>query len=351
MRELTMNEVASMFGRAIAPLGKRSSCPIRNHKRADKTFSLFRTSEGKTLWKCFSCDSPNNCGDALKLYALLSGVERKEAWHALREMGYAVPGAKDGPERPSRPPLRKITAPIDGRSTSPKEIIPLPADRWHEIQQQRLGAVERFAKLRCLKPEVLRSFDVVDMAHDAVGFGYRNPSDGTPCRVKARALDRKTFWIEPRSRSAENAVALSPLYLAHKLSSPDGLQSVVVITEGEVDALTLQSVGIGNAVSLPDGSSSASKVDLKPVWYRASLVLSAVDADDEGDKAHRELYSRSVAMQKPIARVRWQLQGGRLYKDANEALVDGWEREQFIACLQQAAKELRGYEVTLATAS
>jgi len=350
MRELTIHEVASIFGKTLAPVGKRSICPIRNHRREDKTFSVFRGSDGKILWKCFSCDAPNDCGDEVKLYGLLSGMDRKEAWHALRDMGYAVPGAKDGHERPSRLPLRKAVIPIAGRSEALREVLPFAQDRWDLIRLQRLGAVEKFAEARRLPPDLLRDLDVVDIAHDAVGFGYRDPSTGTPCRVKARALERKTFWIEPRAREGESGVALSPLYLADKLDTPAGIQSVIVVTEGEVDALTLRSVGIRNTVSLPDGAGSASKVDLRPIWYRCSLVLSAVDADEDGERAHRELYGRSMAMQKPIARVRWQIGDGRVFKDANEALVAGWTREQFVACLQAAANQLRGYEVNLASA-
>lgn len=350
MRELTMHDVAGMFGKALAPIGKRSFCPIRAHKRADKSFSLFRTSDGKTLFKCFSCSEPENVGDAIKLYALLANVERKEAWHALRDMGYDVPGAKGGHERPSRPPLRKAMPVVDGRLPDPKTIIPLSEQRWEEVKLQRMGAVERFARERALDARALRELDVVDISYDAIGFGYRDPASSAPCRIKVRALDRKAFWIEPRASKGEQGVALSPLYLADRLDAPDGLQSVIIITEGEVDALSLRCIGLRNTVSLPDGAGSAGKVDLKPVWYRASLILSAVDADAEGDKANQELFSRSMAMGKQIARVRWQVDGGPVFKDANDALKAGWTKSMFLSCLQRAANDLRGYEVNLASA-
>lgn len=350
MRELTIHEIASMFGKAIAPFGKRSFCPIRTHKRSDKTFSVFRTSEGKSLFKCFSCDEPDNVGDAIKLYSLLANVDRKEAWHALKDMGYDVPGAKGGHERPSRPPLRKAVAVVEGRIPDPKTIIPLSNERWDEVRLQRMGAVERFARERRLDAAVVRSLDVVDMGYDAIGFGYRDPSTGIPCRIKVRALDRKSFWIEPRALRGESGVALSPLYLADKLETVSGLQGVVIVTEGEVDALSLRCVGIRNVVSLPDGAGSAGKVDLKPIWYRASLILSAVDSDADGDKANQELFSRSIGMGKQIARVRWQYGDGPLFKDANDALKAGWDKQKFVECLQKAANELRGYEVNLASA-
>ena len=351
MTELTIHAVARMFGKSLEAPGRRSFCPIRAHRREDKSFSIFRASDGKWLWKCHCCDSGVNAGDALKLYCMRSGRDRREAWRELKEQGYAVPGATDEPRASYRreEPPRRVVAPIEGRKLSPR-IIDLPEKRWQELSSARLGAVERFAALRGLDPEVCRLLDVVDVARDAIGFGYRDPETQKPCRVKVRALGKKAFWIEPRATDGEQGIALSPLYLAHGLDRTLGIEPVVTLVEGEVDALTLRSVGIRNVVSLPDGAGSGSRVDLKPLWSCSSLILSAVDADEEGEKAHRDIYLRFHGMRKEVARVRWQLDGGTVYKDANEARMAGWGKEQFAACMQYAANQLRGYDVNLATA-
>lgn len=346
-RRLTIESVAAMFGRSVPPVGKRSLCVIRKHKRADKSFSVFQSRDGVPLWKCHSCDSPDNVGDAVKLYALLTGQDRKAAWNDLREQGYEVPGMKDGPREPVQRP-RPRAIPIQGAEAPQKQIVPLDPRRWDELRSNRMGAVERFALARGLDPDYLRELDVVDVARDAVGFGYRDPKTGGGCRVKVRAIERKAFWIEPRG---EGATALSPLYLAHDLRSESDAPYVVVV-EGEVDALTLRCFGIRQVVSLPDGASSASKVDLSPLWYRSAVVLSATDADSEGDKAHRDLFGRVMGMGRQIARVRWVGRDGRAWKDANEALVEGaFSREDFVRCLEQAASQLLGYEVDFASAS
>lgn len=346
-RRLSIDSVAAMFGRTAPPVGKRSVCPIRKHKRKDKTFSVFASRDGVSLWKCHSCDSPNNVGDAVKLYALLTGQDRKSAWNDLRERGYEVPGMKDGPmELTSRPRPKAI--PIQGSDAMPRKVIQLEPTRWKELSSMRLGAVERFALERGIDPVYLREMDVFDVAKDAVGFGYRDPKNGTGCRVKVRATERKAFWIEPRG---DGGTALSPLYLAHDLRE-QAEPGYVVVTEGEVDALTLRCFGIRQAVSLPDGASSASKVDLSPLWYRTSVILSATDSDSEGDKAHRDLFGRVIGMGRQIARVRWTGLDGRTYKDANEALMEGaFRREDYVRCMQQAATQLLGYEVDLASAS
>lgn len=344
-RRLTIESVASMLGRSVPAVGKRSTCPIRKHKRTDKSFSMFLSREGAPLWKCHSCDSPDNVGDAVKFYGLLTGQDRKAAWLDLREQGYEVPGLKDGPREPASRP-RPQAIPIQGADMVERAVVPLKPQRWQELKSLRLGAVEKFALMRGLDPTYLRELDVVDVAMDAVGFGYRDPKSGDGCRVKVRAIDRKAFWIEPRG---DGATALSPLYLAHNLR---GEVPYVVVTEGEVDALTLRCLGIDQAVSLPDGASSALKVDLSPLWYRTSVILSATDADPDGDKSHRDLFGRVMGFGRQIARVRWTRCDGTAFKDANAALVEGgFVRADFVRCLEQAATQLFGYEVNFASAS
>lgn len=349
MRELTIHEAARLCGRTLATNGSRSFCPIRKHKREDKTFVVFKGNEGKMLWKCHSCDPPTNCGDALKLYAVIAGIDRRQAWMELKDRGYAVPGAREDDEPRNRGAVRRIVPAIEGRKPEPRTILPFSEARWSELQGKRLGAVEAFAANRGLNSEILRTLDVVDMDAESIGFGYRNPADGKPCRIKARAVERKSFWIEPRAPKGEAGVALAPLYMAHLLDAPRGLLSIVTIVEGEVDALTLLSLGIRNVVSLPDGSSSASAVDLKPLLGKASMVLCAVDSDEKGDAAARDLYVRSTSLALQVARVRWT-KDGQTHKDANDALCAGWTRGDFLACLQEAASSLRGFEVTLASA-
>jgi len=353
VRDLTLIEVAAQFGKRLGPVGKRSFCPLREHKRRDKTFGTFLGRDGTQMFKCWSCDPPYNSGDALKLYAMLSGMDRKEAWKHLRDQGYAVPGMKDEPgSRRSSSPPPKMRTPIQGQKPKPDGILPLDLSLWQKWYEQRLGAVERFAEQRKLDPNQLRKLDVVDVAADAVGFGYRDPDTGLPCRVKVRPIERKSFWIEPRAPEGVNAAAKSPLYMAHSIEyAMGGLGVIMVVLEGEVDALTLRSLGIKNVISLPDGAGSASRVDLSPVWIGSSLLLSAVDADDEGEKAHRELFDRTYSqMGKTIGRVYWDKDGKR-YKDANEARLAGFDKGDFLGCLQRAADATMGFAVNMGNAA
>lgn len=346
-KELTVWEVGKIFSQPIPQLGRRGHCPFRKHKRRDKSFKIFTSAgTGDVLFKCFSCDAPSNVGDAVSLYAQFSSVDRKTAWHELRDRGYAVPGLDDYERR--RAPVRvdKPRVPVRGVE-DPDKILPFALGEWRKLSEGRLGAVERFAELRGLDAAALRRHDVVDVADDVVGFGYRDPYTALPCRVKCRPVYRKTFWIEPRSEEGE-AKALSPLYLGHDLRYPmkRGDPGYVIITEGEPDTLTLRWMGLDNVVSLPDGCGSAAKVSLEPICSPFVLWLVSTDEDEEGERAYRALRERGWAMGLMIARVRWQL-GDKTFKDANEALLGGMKQVEFESCLGKAAEFALGYRVAV----
>lgn len=348
MRELTLWTVAQEFGKELAPLGKRSFCPIRNHKRPDKSFKAFEAQSGVTLYKCFSCDPPFNVGDAVALYAALRGSDRRDAWSELRDKGYAVPGAKEGTLHHRRPARRvSRVVPIAGDRPSEDLVLTFDLARWKQLTEQRLGAVEKYAESRGLDAEVLRSHDVVDVQSDAVGFGYREPATRIACRVKIRALDRKAFWIEPRPPEGCHARSLGPLYLADRLKpAPRGVLGSVVITEGEADALSLKQAGLVNVVSLPDGAGCAARVDLEPLLSGYVLWLIATDADEDGDRAAKALLSRASRMGATTGRVFWRKEG-HVHKDANDALVAGFTKDDFMRCINEGAEQAFGYRVAV----
>jgi hypothetical protein len=351
MRELTLWTVGAMFGKELPQLGKRSLCPIRQHKRRDKGFKVFSSRSGDLLYKCFSCDPPQNVGDAVALYAVLANVDRLEAWKTLRDDGYQVPGLDErfATRRQSRssPPPRKVT-PVRGDLSQGDPVLPLDMQFWHDATLRRAGDVERLGSERGLDVQLLRDHDVVDMDAGCVGFGYRDPATHLPCRIKVRALYRKAFWMEPRPAEGERGKALAPLYLAHRLRIPrGGFGLTVVITEGELDALSLKQAGFDNVVSLPDGAESAGRVDLRPLMGGFPVWLAATDNDEKGQRAARELASRAAQVQCKSAPVIWRL-GDRVFKDANEAWMAGMRHDELLACLNQAAEDALGYQVNVA---
>jgi hypothetical protein len=359
-RALTIRAVGQLFGLTLPEPGGKCKCPFRVHRqRKDPTFRVYKARvSGSVLYKCWSCDPPDNVGDSVALYARLAGCDRKEAWKRLKNDGYAVPGAREGGSRGGRgddrdrseyaKTAKRAGYGIPPCGSRPKRVLALDVEEWKRWRALDTGALARFAKERQIPVEFLRRYGMIDLpGGEYVGFTYFDPDTRAPCRVKVRGVAEKKFFVLPRpGKSDGEAKALAPLYLAHELK-PD---TAVVVVEGEIDALTLRYAGIRNVVSLPDGSSSAKTADLSPLVDRFKARLAATDGDKAGDEAFRVLQARDYGQD--TVRVRWRklietADGDDVvaYKDANDALRDGkFTREDFVTCLR-VAEEKGGYVV------
>jgi DNA primase len=120
----------------------------------------------------------------------------------------------------------------------------------------------------------------------------------------------------------------------------------VLISEGEIDALSLVAKGFPNVVSLPDGSESVKTADVDLLWSSAFNVwLLALDADEAGDRAYKLLRSRAEAAGVDAVRVFWRKLVGEeivTYKDANEALLAGFTQGDFVQSLNVATEPRYG---------
>lgn len=349
MSKITVRDVGRMFGLQLPAAPGKASCPLRKHHRKDKTFRVFRSKSGTDdVWKCWSCDPPDNVGDAVGLFALLAGVPRRDAWMRLRDMGYDVGQDRTREDRGPRPawsgpaPARAPEKPKIGvRGTVPASVLPLdPAllDSWRAIDDAPVG---RFLASRGFDPGFdFRAYGVIAMPRNCVGFTYVDPLSSLACRVKVRGLRDKVFWNEPRpDASRPGAKALAPLYLADRLEITGDVLEPVIITEGELDALSLVSLGLPNVVSLPDGAESAGTVSVEPLTGIFRTWLVAVDDDDAGTKAWRTMRDRARAAGAEAVRIVWSRPEGdeiQRYKDANDALKAGWSRDDFLRAMQMA---------------
>lgn len=345
MSRLGIVDVGRLCGVQLPRAPGKAKCPIRSHHRADKTFRVFMSRSGDEVWKCWSCDEPDNVGDAVGLYAVLNKIPRKEAWVRLRDQGYDVPGLnaesrgrRDGAAAASKP----AKAGVGVRGVRPQRVLALPADTLNAWKALPDHAVRAFLVARGFSEEFdFRSYGVIAMPRGCVGCVYVDPMSGVACRVKVRAMRDKVFWNEPRpDPEQQGAKALAPLFLADRLMLGDGALDGVVITEGEFDALALVSVGMKNVVSLPDGSESAATVSLEPLSGIFRIWYVAVDADGPGDKAWRVLRDRARAAGAEPVRVTWaKFDGEELqqFKDANDALRAGFALVDFERCLRVSA--------------
>ncbi len=336
MRTVTLWEAGQLVGFKVPDLRKRADCPFQKHKRS-KTFVVYPArSSGDVLWKCHSCDEPNS-GDAVAFYAKHRSIDRVTALEELRERGYdsrrqQFPGPSVDRVRDRR------VIPIVGRP--PIDVTKLDLADWRRWKGGGRHAINRFCAQRMLEPELAVSCDMLEIDDRHIGFGYRDPASFVPCRVKIREVEKKVFWVVPKGEG--NSSPYSPLYLAHALRRA----KAVVITEGEVDALTLKSAGIANVVSLPDGSSSAATVDLEPIAGYGVWFLS-IDDDQAGHEASCILRKRAWQLGAQAVPLYWRLPGAGRWKDVNEARCAGISDQGIRACIDRAAEAAIGYVLEL----
>ena len=101
----------------------------------------------------------------------------------------------------------------------------------------------------------------------------------------------------------------------------------LIITEGEIDALTLSDIGFDNVVSVPNGANALQFIDT--CWEFLNLYDSVwvwVDNDEPGIKLQRELIKR-------LGEWRCSVVNGK-YKDANETLLKEGRKAVFEAIEQ-----------------
>jgi hypothetical protein len=349
-RPLTIPEVGRLFGLALPPPKGKAKCPFRKHVRRDKTFRIyFSRLKGEQIWKCWSCDEPDNVGDAIALYARLAGVDRKTAFKRLKDDGFDMPGssqsgqsaARDDADREAYKKAQQGSAHgIPTHGVPPPRVLPFNVAQWEKWRAYSAGALAKFAELRGMPEAFLREHGMVEIPGGYVGFTYFDPMTRKPCRVKIRSVERGKWWVEPREKDSD-ASALGPLYLSHTLTKIGGKEPAILV-EGEIDALSLLYAGILNVVSLPDGSESSKTADLRPLAGRYSPWLIATDDDVPGEQSFRVLEAR--ARLTPAVRVKWRrlvIDGGtedlQSFKDANDALRGGFRQADFLNCLDVAS--------------
>ncbi len=160
---------------------------------------------------------------------------------------------------------------------------------------------------------------------DAVGFTYRH--QGRVTAIKWRSLSTKEFTQDGSAQT---------LFLADKIEAGQD----IVITEGEIDALSFWDAGIP-AVSIPSGALAEGSADesarLKWLSHHDELIQAApnvflaVDMDGPGETTAQELARR-------IGKLKcWRISFPSGCKDANETLMRHG-REVLAKCKADSAR-------------
>ena len=106
--------------------------------------------------------------------------------------------------------------------------------------------------------------------------------------------------------------------------------SSLVITEGEIDSMSYQTVGIA-AVSVPNGVSDQEWIELDWEWLeRFERIYISTDMDGVGRESAEKIARRLGLHRSYIVTLP--------YKDANECLQEGVNREAFLKALDDASQ-------------
>lgn len=193
----------------------------------------------------------------------------------------------------------------------------------------RTDVMAWLTEVRKLDASLLAAMGVRAMDHPALGpvaaFPYVRPGDREPHAFKFRTPDKRFASSKGQSRGLFNLrdLALMP-------SLP------VVITEGEVDCLSVMQAGFERAVSVPDGwgetkASDEALVAAERLLRQSPYVIVAGDADAAGAGLPR--YVANLLKGHEVRRAAWPED----CKDANDVLVRYGEGE-LARCLNEAQR-------------
>lgn len=201
-----------------------------------------------------------------------------------------------------------------GRRTKVSAVVPIKTYTADEVDFAGLD----YLTARGVSEETARSLGVLSGRKffkksgaelDAVGFPYRH--QGRVTAIKWRSLSTKEFTQDGSAQT---------LFLADKIESGQD----IVITEGEIDALSFWDAGIP-ALSIPSGALSEGAADesarLKWLSHHDELIKAApnvflaVDMDGPGETTAQELARR-------IGKLKcWRISFPHGCKDANDTLT------------------------------
>lgn len=277
---------------------KRIVCPSCNHlrkKKHEKTLSLTRDGD-KILYQCWHCQ---------------------------------LSGAVNMNKQPTKSSTKKTTPITVLTNTN----TPVGIKQTQKQFLKSRGISEDTAKKYGILWEE-RGFNGVG-TKEAIGFPYH--VNGKLQAVKWRSIDGKSFTQDGASRS---------LFGFDKLNIND----LIVICEGELDALALYEAGIDCAVSVPNGAvMKVSNNKISPeedkkfsyVWEVAEKldaikkIVLCCDNDESGKALTEELARRIGKNKVFLAEMPSE------YKDANECLLSGGKEK-----LQKAVNNAKPYPLS-----
>ena len=297
-------------------------CPLCGSGTGSHSTGAFSI-KGGTSWKCFSC---NEGGDIFDLIGKYEGItDYSEQLKRAGELfgvsidSYRAKAQEDFREYQKQPKTEQYT----------HNSIHTTATDYTQFFLQANRDIEKTNYHRGLSLDTLNRFKI--------GYveSWRPPkapnAPASPRLIiptsKESYLARDTREQIPEEQKPYSKIKVGSIHLFNAKALQNATKPIFIV-EGELDALSIIDVG-GEAVALGTTTKVKSLIELFKTKKPVQPLIIALDNDEAGEKAYKELSEGLQGLSIPF----YRLNPAGQYKDANEALQH--DRE----ALRQAVEE------------
>ena len=293
-------------------------CPLCGSGTGKSGTGAFSIKNG-TSWKCFSC---NAGGDIFDLYGAINGTaDHNEQLRGLSELyGVQVASYRSTAQEDFSPEYQNPAKNERYTHNSIHTSVYTQAETedYTDFFLQAHKAVEQtdYWKKRGLSKETVDRFKlgyVAEWRHPKAPKAPTSPRLIIPTG-KGSYLARDTREEVPAEQKPYSKSKVGSIQLFNKRALQTATKPIFIV-EGELDALSIIEVG-GEAVALGTTTKSKALVELLKAQAPAQALIIALDNDEAGQRASRELTEGLQGLNIPC----YSFNPCGEYKDANEAL-------------------------------
>ena len=152
--------------------------------------------------------------------------------------------------------------------------------------------VIEYAKIRKISEETLRQFDIGQDQHGNIVFNYYDTND-VLCMVKYRPAKKVEkselkYWLQKENGDSRD-VFMPILFGMNKID----ITKTLLLTEGEIDSLSVAESGFRNVASLPNGASKYEWIEFNWEWLESfEKIIIWFDNDKPGVTTRRDTCTR-----------------------------------------------------------
>ena len=293
-------------------------CPLCGSGTGKSGTGAFSIKNG-TSWKCFSC---NAGGDIFDLYGAINGTaDHNEQLRGLSELyGVQVASYRSTAQEDFSPEYQNPAKNERYTHNSIHTSVYTQAETegYTDFFLQAHKAVEQtdYWKKRGLSKETVDRFKlgyVAEWRHPKAPKAPTSPRLIIPTSTGSY-LARDTRDEIPAEQKPYSKSKVGSIQLFNKRALQTATKPIFIV-EGELDALSIIEVG-GEAVALGTTTKSKALVELLKAQAPAQALIIALDNDEAGQRASRELTEGLQGLNIPC----YSFNPCGEYKDANEAL-------------------------------